>query len=97
MERTIKVIVRIVSSNEDIDVDLPLDATANDVIETLLEAGVAPRNDNSGTPITYQLTPKNRRSIVIEEEQTLESAQIQEGDVLLMTPIFVAGALISMI
>ncbi len=88
---TIKVIVRVVSTNEDIDVDLPLDATASDIIESLISGGVAPEFDNSNNPITYHLTPKTNRSIVLEEEQTLAEANIQAGDVILLTPVFVAG------
>lgn len=91
METTnIKVIVRVVSANVDIDVDLPLNATATDIIETLLEEDVAPRNDHAGNPITYHLTPKGR-NVIIAEDETLADAKIQEGDVILMTPVFVAG------
>ena len=89
-EKKIKVIVRVFPNNEDVDVDLPLNATANDVIETLLEAGIGDRLDNSGNPITYTLTPKGK-NVVIEENETLGSAQVQDGDVILMTPVFVAG------
>ena len=88
---TIKVIVRVVSANMDIDVDLPLNATANDIIETLLDEDIAPRNDHSGNPITYHLTPKGKNTI-LGEDDTLTDAKIQEGDVILMTPVFVAGA-----
>ena len=90
METSIKVIVRIVSTNEDVDVDLPINATAADVIESLLEGGVCGRNDHAGNPITYQLTPKGK-GVIIGEDETLAEAKIQEGDVLLMTPVFVAG------
>jgi uncharacterized ubiquitin-like protein YukD len=91
METTLKVIVRIVSSNEDIDVDLPSDATAGDVIDSLLEANYCDRNDHAGNPITYQLTPKGNKGLIIGEDQTLAEAKVQQGDVLLMTPVFVAG------
>lgn len=87
---SIKVIVRVLPQNEDVDVELPLNATAKDVIESLLDSGIGQRNDNVGNPITYNLTPKGR-NIVIDENETLGAAQVQEGDVILMTPVFVAG------
>ena len=90
MASTIKLIIRVLPNNEDVDVDVPLDATAKDIIDTLLDSDIGQRHDNSGTPITYNLTPKGK-NIVIEEHQTLEEAGIQEGDILLMTPVFVAG------
>ena len=88
--KTIKVIIKVLPSNEDVDVELPVNATPADIIEKMLESGIGPRNDNAGNPITYNLTPKGK-NIVIGEDETLGAAQVQEGDVLLMTPVFVAG------
>jgi uncharacterized ubiquitin-like protein YukD len=90
METTLKVIVRIVSTNEDIDVDLPANATAADVIESLLEANIFPRNDQQGNHVTYQLTPKGK-GLIIGEDETLAEAKVQQGDVLLVTPVLIVG------
>ncbi|MTB52930.1 EsaB/YukD family protein [Lewinella sp. W8] len=86
----VNVIVRVLPDNEDIDVSLPLTATATDVIEKLLENGIGSKTDASGNPISYQLAPKGKGRN-INPEETLEAAQVQEGDVIMMTPIFVAG------
>ncbi len=90
MSNLISVIIRVLPANEDIDVKLPLNATATDVIDTLLSNDIGQRTDHSGNPITYQLSPKGKNR-PIEADETLQSAQVQEGDVILMTPIFLAG------
>lgn len=86
----LQVIVRVLPDNVELDVKLPKKATANDVISTILEQGKGSAYDKRGMPTTYRLTPKGR-NIEIEENQTLEAAQVQDGDILLMTPDFVAG------
>lgn len=90
MSKEISVIVRVKPSNEDVDVNLPLNATASDVIETLLDNGIGSKKDDEGNDMTYQLVPKGKNT-PIEEDETLSKAQIQDGDVLLMLPMFVAG------
>ena len=89
----IQVIIRVMPNAEDIDVSLPLSATANDVIESLLEADLGiPKLDNEGKAISYRLTPKGSNQN-IGEFQSLGSVQVQTGDILLMTPDVVAGAI----
>lgn len=90
MSDTISVIVRVLPNNEDVEVKLPVEATASDVIETLLENGIGERIDQTGNPISYKLIPKGK-NIEIGEDETLSVAQVQSGDVILMTPVLVAG------
>jgi len=86
----IDVLVRVLPGNDEVDVTLPVNATASDVIETLLDNGIAERMDASGNMISYKLVAKGKNE-TIDEEETLEAARIQKGDILLMTPILVAG------
>lgn len=90
MSQEISVVVRVLPNNEDIDVNLPLDATASDVIETLLDNNIGQRSDTQGNPITYRLAPKGK-NMSLAEDETLGDAGVQNGDILLMMPDFVAG------
>lgn len=90
MSQEISVIVRVLPKNEDVDVNLPVEATAHDVIESLLDEGVGVRVDQNGQPVSYRLIPKGKNS-EIDENESLGQAKIQNGDILLMTPTIVAG------
>ncbi len=91
MSAEINVIIRLMPGNEDIDVTIPTEATTKDIVETLLESGLGiPRVDKQGTSMTYNLMPKGKNE-ELREHQTMEDAQIQEGDVILMIPHVIAG------
>jgi uncharacterized ubiquitin-like protein YukD len=87
---TLKIVVRLVAKNEDVDVEFPAEATASDVINAILDGGMVDRRDAAGNNITYQLSPKGANR-VINENETLVQAQVQDGDVLLMNPVLLAG------
>lgn len=90
-DREIGVVVRVMPNADDIDVNLPLSATALDVIETLLESGLGiPRVDQQGNGISYKLAPKGSNR-AINEGETLGEAQVKDGDILLMMPQVIAG------
>jgi len=91
MSKEINVVVRLMPNADDIDVSLPLAATPKDIIDTLLDAGLGiPRVDQQGNPIAYQLIPKGKNDAV-KEDETLDTAQVQNGDILMMIPKVIAG------
>jgi hypothetical protein len=89
-DREISVIVRVMPDNEDVEVTLPLNATATDVLESLFESGIGKRSDQQGNPVIYRLVPKGK-DVAIGENQSLGEAQVQNADTLLMMPELVAG------
>jgi len=87
----ISVIVRVMPNAEDVDIDLPLEASPADIIEEMLNAGLdIPRIDQQGSTISYKLVPKGRQQALADYE-TLGQAQVQNGDILLMIPQVRAG------
>lgn len=91
MDREIEVIVRVLPNGDELDVSLPLNATATDVIETLLDSGSGiPRVDPQGNHYSYSLVVKGQGT-KLEGHETLGHARIYDGDVLLLTPHLVAG------
>ena len=85
--KQVSIIVRVLPDNEVVDVNLPLEATSIDIIETLLDNGIGSRNDKDGNQIKYKLTKKGKGSD-LRENESLENASTQDGDVLLMCPVF---------
>ena len=91
MDQEINVVVRIMPNADDVDVSLPLSATPNDVIETLLDANLGvPKTDQQGNAISYQLVPKGG-NVALKDTQTLQEGRLQAGDVILMIPRVIAG------
>ena len=89
--KEINIIVRVMPNADDIEVSLPLQATARDIIESLLDSGLGiPKVDNQGNPISYEIVPKGNPNIM-KETQTILDAKVQETDVLLMLPKIIAG------
>ncbi|MBK9013926.1 MAG: EsaB/YukD family protein [Saprospiraceae bacterium] len=95
MEKEISIVIRVMPNADDVDVTLPLNATATDVIETLVgdpSLGI-PRIDQQGNPISYKLAPKGKNR-ELGEDETLGHGEVQDGDILLMMPVVIAGAFI---
>lgn len=91
MTKEINVVIRVMPNMDDIDISVPSDATASDIVETLLDAGLGiPRLDNQSNPISYQLVPKGKNE-AIEQQMTVGKAQVQDGDIILMLPRIIAG------
>lgn len=90
MEKTVDIIIRVMPSNEDVEINCPVLTRVGELIEQLIESNIAPRTDKIENPITYRLVIKGEgRSL--EEEQTLLDANIKDGDIVLMIPELVAG------
>ena len=91
MNNEINVVIRVMPNMDDIDISVPQDSTATDIVEALLDSGLGiPRLDNQSNPISYQLVPKGKNE-AIEATQSIEKAQIQNGDIILMLPRIIAG------
>ena len=90
MSSIVSVIIRILPNNEDVDISVPLEATATEIIGSLLEKGLAERTDQNNYPINYKLIPKGK-NVEIGENETLLQRNISDGDILLMAPVLVAG------
>lgn len=91
MSQEINVVIRIMPNMDDVDISVPMEATAADIVETLLDAGLGiPRLDQQSNPITYQLVPKGKNE-PIENEVSLSTATVQNGDIILMIPKIIAG------
>lgn len=87
----ISVVVRVMPNADDVDIELPLEATPADIVEEMLNAGLnIPRIDQQGAAISYKLVPKGRQQ-ALGDYETLGQAQVQNGDILLMIPQVRAG------
>ena len=90
MSDIINIIVRIMPSGDELDVELPRYSTGKEIIEELLSASVAPRIDPNGNPYAYDLVSK-ASNVRIEDSKTLDDLRIKEGDTILFIPHLVAG------
>jgi hypothetical protein len=91
MNREINIIIRVMPNMDDVDISVHLDSTSTDIVEALLDSNLGiPRLDNQSNPISYQLVPKGKNES-IDGPTTLEKAQVQNGDIILMLPRIIAG------
>lgn len=91
MNQEINVVIRVMPNMDDVDISVPTEATASDIVETLLDAGLGiPRLDQQSNPITYQLVPKGRNE-PLDNQNSVEAAKVQNGDIILMIPKIIAG------
>ncbi len=86
----INLVVRILPAGDEVDVELPLQTTAKELIEELLDSGEVPKADPHGNPYTYDLVLKGTRAHIMPEK-TLYDIGIKDGDTLLLMPRLVAG------
>jgi len=63
-------------------------ALVRQIIPAIITTLHLPITDNAGRPITYHLSHNNRR---LEENQTLQSAEVRTGDTLTIVPEISAG------
>ncbi len=89
-ENTINLIVRILPSGEELDVELPLYTTVKEIIDELLNEGMVPRTNPQGDPYTYEMALKGSQTQVMQEK-TLFDIGIKNGDTMLLMPRLVAG------
>lgn len=90
MSDILNVVVRIMPSGDELDVELPVQATGKMIIGELLDASVAPRVDGEGNPYVYELISKMSNTR-ISDDKTLEELGIREGETLFLVPKLVAG------
>lgn len=81
--------IRVMPKGDELDVELPVFSTGKDIIEELLDAGVAPRHDGEGNLYVYELISK-ASNLKIGESRTLSNLGIREGEVLYLVPKLVA-------
>jgi uncharacterized ubiquitin-like protein YukD len=87
----INVVIRLIPSGDELDVELPLFTTGKEIVDELLDADAAPRTDYQGNPYVYRLVSKATGKEV-SPEKSLMDIGVREGDTLLLTPQLVAGA-----
>lgn len=77
--REVSIIVRILPTGEDYDLDCNKNTTSIEIIETLIQYSDLQQ-------IKYKLAPKGTNR-VLHNNESIHEAQIQNGDILLMYPI----------
>jgi hypothetical protein len=92
MNDKISIIIRVMPNGDELDVELPLLSTGREIVGELLDAGIAPKADNSGNPYIYELFSKVS-NVKIEEHKTLYDMNISDGDIVYFVPKLVAGAI----
>lgn len=90
MSDILNIVVRVMPSGDELDVELPRFSTGREITEELLTAGVAPRKDPEGNAYAYELVSK-ATNVRIEDSKTLHDLGIREDDTILFIPNLVAG------
>ena len=77
-------------TNQEFDVELPGDAAMKELLPALINELGLPGTGPDGNRVNYELSSK-RTAQELKENDTLESAGIKNGDMILLTSTFVAG------
>lgn len=88
----INIVVVVLPDAKELEIELPVYSTGAEIIESLVEEGIAPRKSPDGTPYEYDLIYK-RTNKRLGDDKTLGDAGVQEGDKLIFSPKMEAGAL----
>ena len=86
----LNIVIRVMPNGDEFDVEVPNFSTGKDLVDGLLQKGVAPRNDPQGNPYIYELISKGK-NVKISETKTLMDVGISNGDTIYFTPKLVAG------
>jgi len=88
----IRVMIRLLPSGDDVEIELPLYSTGGEIVEALLEDSELnlPKNDPEGNPYVYKLFSK-ARNVEISPEKSLFDVGVREDEILLLMPKLVAG------
>jgi len=78
------------TENKRVPVELPSDAPANKIIAVLVEKLNLPKSGPDGAPLSYKFHHKNSGR-QIQDSQSLDDAQVKEGDILRLEPEITAG------
>lgn len=95
MSDEINVLVRIMPKGEELEIELPLLLTGQEIIDEILQHGAAPRTDPEGNQYSYELISKRTNTKI--DAQSLHDCGINDGEILYMTPKLVAGGQIQWI
>lgn len=90
MANMINLVIRVMPSGDELDVELPVFSTGREIVQELLDANVAPRTDSDGNPQVYELVSK-ASNVKIEDNKTLHDLQVRDGEILYFIPKLVAG------
>ncbi len=74
---------------EDLDIELPPLMSGKEIIREIINHGAAPSTDPEGNAYSYELITK-RNNTKIENESLLD-CNVQNGEILYLTPKLVAG------
>lgn len=86
----LNIVIRVMPNGDEFDVEVPSYSSGKDLVDGLLQKGVAPRNDPQGNPYIYELISK-AKNVKISETKTLMDVGITNGDTIYFTPKLVAG------
>jgi WXG100 protein secretion system (Wss), protein YukD len=90
MSESINIVIRLMPSGDELDVELPVFTTGKELVGQLLGENLAPRTDPEGNPYVYEIISKVS-NVRLEDEKTLYDAGIREGETLYFVPKLVAG------
>jgi uncharacterized ubiquitin-like protein YukD len=88
---TLQVQIQDATGNKRQDADIPADATVERLVAVLVERMRFPQHGPDGQLLSYKLQLK-RTGRQLLDEQTLDAAGVQNGDVLRLLPEITAGA-----
>ena len=91
MSDTLEIVIRVMPGGESVDVELSRYSTGQEILMGLLDGGVAPREAQTGEPLSYELISK-ANNIRIESHKTLHDLGIRNGDTILLVPELTPGA-----
>ena len=86
----ITLVVRILPSGDELDVELPPYTTIKELVSELFNSGQVEQRDQQGNPYTYELALKGTNTPIMEDK-TLHDIGVKHGDTLLLMPRLVAG------
>ncbi len=78
------------TGNKRQDVEVPANAPINRLVAVLLERLKMPQNAPDGQPLSYKFHHKNSGRQLLDD-QTLEEAGVNPGDILRLQPEITAG------
>jgi len=78
------------TENKRVPVELPDDAPVNKLISILIERMSLPKLGPDGAPLSYKFHHKNSGR-QLQDQQSLSSAGVKDGDILRLQPEITAG------
>ena len=81
----ILLVIRIMPSGDEVDVELPIGSKGAEIIEEILEANLAPRIDSEGYPYIYELIAKST-NVKIGDDKSLFELGIKNNEVIYFVP-----------